>query len=115
MTDDFNWTEFESDSMSFDNVGDKIAGRIKKIEVKQGQSGTYPQLALQVDQDGTEKLVNASPKDLKQQLAALAPQVGWWVELELVGLKHTGQPQPMKLFTVNARAPKNPEPEEELI
>lgn len=106
VADDFDWTEFEGDRFSFDNVGDKIAGRIRELTVKTGQSGKYPVLTLQVDKEGNTREVNGGSTDLKQQLAAIRPQIGWWVEITYTGTRQTGQPSPMKLFDVKVKQPK---------
>ena len=98
---DFDWDEFTGDRFSFENVGDLAHGRVFRIEKRTGQHGTFPVLTLTVDKAGNQKELWAGATDLKRQLADLAPQEGDVVRAEFVGEKHTGQPQPMKLFKVD--------------
>ncbi len=102
---EFDWTPFEGDSVRFENVGDSVKGKIADITTKQGKQGPVPVLVLQTDAEGTQRELWASAADLKGQLAALRPQVGWWISVEFSGERHTGQASPMKLFTIKVKEP----------
>jgi citrate lyase alpha subunit len=102
---DFDWAEFGGDRVSFDAIGDKVKGRVTAIEKREGMNGVAPVLTLQVDADGNTTELWASATDLKQKLAQKNVQVGCLVEVEFIAEKHTGKPQPMKIFEVKVGAP----------
>lgn len=104
MSDTYDWTEFEGDRWSPENIGDSITGYVTKIETETSYDKRSPVLTLQVDTQGRERTVKASQTQLKRVLAELNVQVGDKVRITLHELVNTGQPQPMKVFDVQHRA-----------
>ncbi len=104
MSDDF-WKPFESVKFTFENVGDTLVGVITGLSVGQGQRGEYPILKVET-KDGEDREV-AAPSDLARKLAAVKPDVGDQIAMKLVELRHTGQPQPMKVFEIKHKAAEN--------
>lgn len=100
MTEEFDWTPFEGDRWSPDNPGDEIIGTITAIVTKDGKAGTIP--VLTITEKDTERSVEvwASQTMLKQSLADLRPQVADQIAIRLTELRQTGQPSPMKVFSV---------------
>lgn len=109
---DFDWEEFAGDRFTFDEFGDKAAGRVVKIEKVNGVHGSVPVLTLAIDKAGTTRELWAGPADLKSQLANQRPAPGDVVIVEYVGVKPTGQASPMKLFTVEVRRGEQAPPAE---
>ncbi len=100
---DFDWDDFASDRMAFDNIGDEIVGKVVRRRKEQGKSGELPVVTLQTDAQGTEREVWAGAADLKAQLAHAKPGIGDLVRIKFVGEKQTGQASPMKLFEVKIK------------
>lgn len=97
----FDWDPFKSADNIWrpEAVNDEIVGTITRLEVRKG-IGDKDVPVITID---NETEVWASPIDLKSQIAALEPQVGDKLAVRLTGMKHTGQPQPMKLFGVKVK------------
>lgn len=95
----FDWTPYMGDRATFEKVGDKVEGKIIEIHTEEGRKGLYPVVTLQVDAVGNRREVHP-PTDLQRKLAAANVQVDDWLRAELVELKHTGQPSPMKVFRI---------------
>ena len=105
----FDWNEYKSNVWRPTNIGDSITGTVVALDVRKGRSGDNVPIVIVEEADGDEREVWASAFDLKSQLADAAPQVGDVLTITFTGERHTGQPSPMKLFTVDIAAGNNGE------
>jgi hypothetical protein len=94
-----DWSKYQGDRVSFDGVGDKVVGKLIGLREERIRDDDLPVLVLSTA-DGVECEVWASQFHLQQQLAKRKPEVGDTIEIELIDLKSTGRPQPMKVFSV---------------
>jgi hypothetical protein len=112
---DFDWSPFEGDRWQPESIGDTIKGQIVDIEAKNIGGDLVPVVTITVE-DGSRKEIRCST-DLKRKLAKENPQIGDMLAVKMTDLKHTGQPQPMKVFAVRVQrnnqtpAPQAPEPD----
>jgi hypothetical protein len=99
-----DWSEFEAKRFAFETVGDKGSGTVTGVRIENGQSGRTPVLEVKDTDDRARELWCGS-FDLKQKFAELRPEVGDGIYVELVELRHTGMPSPMKVFDVRVTKP----------
>lgn len=108
MSDVFDWGEFAGesefpDSFKFTDPGDTIVGTITKVRRANFSDGPVPELWLRLD-DGTERSILASQRNLQMRLAQLRPASGDRIAIVFKG---TGEPKPgksaPKLFDVELR------------
>lgn len=98
------WDEFQSDYVTFKNIGDAVAGEIISLSKASDFNGNpCPQLIIRNDA-GEPKTVTAGQVMLRAKLAELRPTVG-----DRIGIVYSsdgpGSPgkAPAKLFTVQVR------------
>lgn len=94
---EYDWTPFEEDKWAPKEVGDVIKGRVKSIRTEDGLRGALPVLTLATS-DGDREVWPSSY--LVREFARITPQVGDGLRIELTELRHTGQPQPMKVYSI---------------
>lgn len=99
--DDFDWGRYGDNSrIKFDNIGDSAIGVILKMEHKTFVDGSAPQITLQCD-DGEVRSVLASQGALQNLLKEKKPRQGDRIRIVFTETKHTGQPSPAKIFTLD--------------
>lgn len=106
MTDEvFDWGEFAGesnfpDSFKFTEPGMSIVGLITKIRKANFDDGPIPELWIRLD-DGTERSVLASQRNLQMKLAEIRPASGDRIAIVFTGLGEAkpGKSAP-KLFDV---------------
>lgn len=92
-----------SDYVSFENVGDKVAGTIINIKAHRFDDGkVVPQLLLDVD--GEEKTVTAGQVRLKAALAEQRPEPGDAITIELIDIEKRAGGKTLKHFNVQIGA-----------
>jgi hypothetical protein len=95
----FDWSPYEGDRWSPERIGDEISGTITELATAVGMNDkAHP--VIKLDTDGGERTVNVTPVQLQGELAKVKPQEGDRLHIELVELRSTGRPQPMKCFLV---------------
>ncbi len=109
MPDDF-YKDLGGDTFTFENVGDQLVGVFSNREKRQGMQGEMKLVVTLTEPDGTEQTVWC-PRDLAQEFKKQQPELGAKLRITLIELKHTGQPSPMKIFTLEVAKEKKPEPE----
>lgn len=102
-----NYAEYATSGefQKFAEVGDQVAGVLTKVEEgKDFNNNPCPVLYLEIDSEGTERIVSASQVMLKQALAEHAPQVGDKVRITYSGVGDAKPGKaPAKLFTVEVK------------
>jgi hypothetical protein len=98
-----DWDRFKSGGVQFNQVGDRFIGQVIDLDVREGRFGDVPVIVFETV-DGARRELWAGAVDLRSKLADVAPEVGDWLDIELIGEQHTGQPSPMKLFRVTKLA-----------
>jgi hypothetical protein len=93
----FDWGPFMGDRWTAEKVGDELVGTVIDIHTEEGRRGDVP--VLRIDTGEFEREVWA-PTDLQRKLADANVQVGDKLAMKLIELKPTGQPQPMKIFSI---------------
>jgi len=92
-----------SDYVSFENVGDKVAGTIINIKAHRFDDGkVVPQLLLDVN--GEEKTVTAGQVRLKAALAEKRPEPGDAITIELTDIEKRAGGKTLKHFDVQIGA-----------
>lgn len=100
------WDEHKGSKWSPEQKGDQLVGVIKRLRNETNRKDEHvPVVTVERHPDGRIMDVWCGV-DLRVQLAELEPAVGWKVRLTYTGERNTGQPQPMKLFTVEVWTPK---------
>jgi hypothetical protein len=95
----FDWSPYEGDRWTPEQIGDEISGTILELATAVGMNDkAHP--VIKLDTDGGERTVNVTPVQLQGELAKVKPQEGDRLHVELVELRATGRPQPMKVFAV---------------
>jgi hypothetical protein len=97
-------SQFKSDRVRFEDVGDSIAGQLRGIEIKAGQSGDVLVLTVEDDSSGEERQVWC-PTMLARAVADRDPGIGAHIKATLTGLRPTGRPSPLKEFVFEASDP----------
>ena len=98
-TKGFDWTPYEGDRWSPEKIGDQITGTITELGTGTGMNDkVHP--VIKLDTADGERTVGATQVQLQGELAKVRPQVGDSIHIELVELRSTGRPQPMKCFLV---------------
>lgn len=95
-----NWKKYASDFMTFESVGDSIAGTILSVEEGKDFNGNgVPQLVIETG-DGA-RTVTAGQVMLKAALAEKEPDEGDWIQIVYTA-NGEGRPgkAPAKLFKV---------------
>jgi hypothetical protein len=101
-----------TDRVGFNQIGDRVQGTVSEVKVQEGQFGSYLLYALvnatlsQYGNVTTKDKVElpAGTKNLKAALMAAKPVKGDRIDVELIELRPTGQPQPAKIFRVDVQA-----------
>lgn len=92
-----------NDYVSFENVGDSVAGTIINIRAHKFEDGkTVPQLLLDVD--GEEKTVTAGQVRLKAALAEKRPEPGDAITITLTEIEKRAGGKTLKHFDVQIGA-----------
>lgn len=92
-----------SDYVSFENIGDKVAGTIINIKPHRFDDGkVVPQLLLDVN--GEEKTVTAGQVRLKAALADKRPEPGDAIVIELTDIEKRAGGKTLKHFNVQIGA-----------
>lgn len=111
------WDEHKGSKWSPEQKGEQLVGVIKRLRNETNRKNEHvPVVTVERHPDGRVMDVWCGV-DLRTQLAELEPAPGWKVRLTYDGERNTGQPQPMKLFTVEVWSPKDtrpPAPDEEI-
>ena len=100
-------SQFKSDRVRFEDIGDSVAGRLLRMEIKAGNSGDVLVLVVEDDSSGEERQVWC-PTMLARAVADRDPAIGSHIKATLTGLRPTGRPSPLKEFTFEA---SDPDPE----
>lgn len=86
--------------VSFDNIGDSVAGTINAIRTHRFDDGkVVPQILLSTD-DGEEKTLTAGQVRLKAELAAQRPEPGDHLSVVLSDIEKRTGGKTLKIFTV---------------
>jgi hypothetical protein len=92
-----------SDYVSFEKIGDRVAGTIINIRAHKFDDGkVVPQLLLDVD--GEEKTVTAGQVRLKAELAEKRPNPGDAIVIELTDIEKRAGGKTLKHFKVDIGA-----------
>lgn len=92
-----------SDYVSFEKIGDRVAGTIINIRAHKFDDGkVVPQLLLDVD--GEEKTVTAGQVRLKAELAEKRPNPGDAIVIELIDIEKRAGGKTLKHFKVDIGA-----------
>lgn len=108
---DFDWNNFKNTGewITFNEVGDQVIGVVTAVRVGKDFNGNpCPELMIDLDDDGGEKILTAGQKILQSKLAEWAPQVGdrIWIMYSGVGDARPGK-APAKLFDVKVKRDEN--------
>ncbi len=89
---------------TFTDKGDNVEGTLLAME-EVPSLGESARLTLKVTvrtAAGAEVTFH-TPSNLLAAFCDRQPNIGDWIKAELVGTKHTGKPQPLKLFDLTVR------------
>jgi hypothetical protein len=88
-------SQFKSDRVRFEDIGDMASGELTSMDIKSGNSGDV--LVLTLKEDGEERQVWC-PTMLARAVADQEPDIGAYLTIRLTGLRPTGRPSPLKEF-----------------
>jgi hypothetical protein len=103
MEDKFDWSEFESDVVRFERVGDGVAGTIIGFDKRVGRGDKKVPIIFFEVAGGTRRTLWVGPYNLYRQLKKIDPQLGDCLEIEFIAEQQTGQASPAKIFRVEHR------------
>jgi hypothetical protein len=99
-------SQFKTDRVKFEEIGDTIAGRLLGMDIKNGNSGDVLVLTVKDHETGIERQVWC-PTMLASAVADEDPEIGAYVTATLTGFRNVGRPSPLKefQFTVSDEEP----------
>lgn len=99
VNEPYDWDDFLGDRWQADAKGDDIKGIVVALgRARDTKNRPYPVVTLR--SQGRDIEVHATAVMLKTALAERAPQIGDGLHITLTELRQTGQPSPLKVFSV---------------
>lgn len=105
------WDDHKGSRWTADRVGDELVGTITRLRTETVTRQGKPDEKIPVvtvREHPSDRIVDlfAGAVDLKTKLAEAEPGVEWKLRVKYTGTRQTGQPKPMKVFSVEVWPPK---------